>query len=311
MDELGGLAALREADRAEVPRDELGQEPRPFSQRAGAELERLVEHRRVPEGDRPRRPRRPVHRHDGRVQPEEGVRELARVGDRRGGEEELRLGSVDRGRPAQPPQDVPHVRAEHAPVDVRLVDHHEAEVREHVGPAVVVREDADVEHVGVREDEVRPPPDVPAALGLRVAVVDRRAQTRQPQLAERAGLVLRQRLRRVEVERPHLRVGGDGVQHGEVEGERLPARRAGGDDEVLAPAGGSQGVRLVGVEALDAARRERGLEARVERGEGDRLRLGSRHLLDVRELLAREEPFPGDGGHVPDASVGSPWFPAA
>ena len=40
----------------------------------------------------------------------------------------------------------------------------------------MVREDADVEHVRVREDDVRPLADLPAPLGLGVAVVDRRAQ---------------------------------------------------------------------------------------------------------------------------------------
>ena len=48
------------------------------------------------------------------------------------------------------------MRAEDAAVDVRLVDDDEAQVRENVSPAVVVREHADVEHVRVREDDVRP-----------------------------------------------------------------------------------------------------------------------------------------------------------
>jgi hypothetical protein len=126
------------------------------------------------------------------------------------------------------------VRAEDAAVDVRLVDDDVAEVREHVSPAVVVREDADVEHVRVREDEVRPLADLPAALARRVAVVDRRLQALEPQLAERARLVLRERLRRVEVERARLRLARDRVEHGQVERERLPGRRARRDDDVLA-----------------------------------------------------------------------------
>ena len=44
------------------------------------------------------------------------------------------------------------MRSEDAAVHVRLVDDDVAEVREHVAPAVVVREDADVEHVRVRQD---------------------------------------------------------------------------------------------------------------------------------------------------------------
>ena len=50
----------------------------------------------------------------GRVEAQERVRQLARVGDRRRGEEELRVGPVDLRRPAQAPEDVPDVRAEDA-----------------------------------------------------------------------------------------------------------------------------------------------------------------------------------------------------
>ena len=62
VDQLDRLAALGEADRPQAARDELGEEPRALPERAGAELERLVEHRRVPEGDRARRPRAPRRR---------------------------------------------------------------------------------------------------------------------------------------------------------------------------------------------------------------------------------------------------------
>ena len=77
-------------------------------------------------------------------------------------------------RAAQPPEHVADVRAEDAAVDVRLVDDDVAEVLEHVAPAVVVREDADMEHVGVGQDQVRPLADLPAPVELGVAVVDRR-----------------------------------------------------------------------------------------------------------------------------------------
>ena len=46
------------------------------------------------------------------------------------------------------------MRAEDAAVDVRLVDHHDREVGEEVGPRGVVREDPEVEHVGIGEDDV-------------------------------------------------------------------------------------------------------------------------------------------------------------
>src|SRR5207253_3110471 len=82
---------------------------------------------------------------------------------------------VDPRQPPQAPQDVGDVRAEDAAVDVRLVDDDEAEVVEEVAPEVVAREDADVEHVRVREHEIRPAADLASPLGRRVSVVARPA----------------------------------------------------------------------------------------------------------------------------------------
>ena len=192
------------------------------------------------------------------------------------------------------------MRAEDAAVHVRLVDDDVAEVREHVAPAVVVREDADVEHVRVREHDVRPLADLPAALARRVAVVDRRPEPLQPELGERARLVLRERLRRVEVERARLRLARDRVEDGEVERERLPGRRARRDDDVLAALRGLPRLRLVPEERGDAVRDERGGDARVEIV-GERLepRLARRLDSAVRDLLALEQIGPArrDGRH--------------
>ena len=174
MDQLRRLADLREADRPQAALDEVGEEPRASAERARAQAELLVEERRVPERDRPLRMRRGVLADDGRLDAEQRLDELARVGDRRRGEQELRLGAVDRRGAAQAAQNVRDVRPEDAAVDVRLVHDHVAEVLEDVAPAVVVRQDPDVEHVRVREDDVRPLADLPAPLGLGVAVVDRR-----------------------------------------------------------------------------------------------------------------------------------------
>ena len=87
---------------------------------------------------------------------------------------------------------------------------------------------------GLVKIDVGPLADLPAALVLGVAVVDRGAEPRKAEGREGARLVLGERLRRVEVERAQLRLGREGVQHGQVEGERLAAGRARGDDEVLA-----------------------------------------------------------------------------
>jgi hypothetical protein len=82
------------------------------------------------------------------------------------------------------------VRSEDAAIDVRLVDDHVPQVREHVPPAVVVGQHAHMEHVGVGQDDVRRAPDLAAVLDRGVAVVDRRAQAGQAVAGERPELVL-------------------------------------------------------------------------------------------------------------------------
>jgi hypothetical protein len=72
------------------------------------------------------------------------------------------------------------VRAEHAAVDVRLVDHDPGEVREQVAPVAVVRKHANVQHVRVGEDQVRAVADGAALLTRGVAVVDRVAEEARP-----------------------------------------------------------------------------------------------------------------------------------
>jgi hypothetical protein len=62
------------------------------------------------------------------LEPGQALGQLHRVGDRRGGEQEPRLGAVRRGDPPQPAQDPRDVRAEHAAIGVRLIDHDHREV---------------------------------------------------------------------------------------------------------------------------------------------------------------------------------------
>ena len=240
------------------------------------------------------RPGRGVRLDDRRRPAGEREGELAGVRDRGRREQELRLGAVGAGQPPQPPEHVPDVRAEDAAVDVRLVDDDVAQVVEHVAPAVVVREDADVEHVGVREDHVRRLADLRPPLGLGVAVVDRGANPAEAEPGEAPRLVLGQRLRRVEVERPRGRLARDRVEDGQVEGERLPRCGAGRDDDVLAACGRLPRLALLRVEAVDAARGEGGCDARVEAG-GERLEAGVARRLGGAEgeLLAEEQVVPG------------------
>jgi hypothetical protein len=188
------------------------------------------------------------------------------------------------------------MRAEDAAVHVRLVDDHVAEVREDVAPAVVVGEDADVEHVRVGEDHVRPLADLPASLALRVAVVDRRLDALDAEGGQRPRLVLRERLRRVEVERAALRLPREQVEHREGEREALPARRARGHDRVATAAERLPCLGLVAVEGGDAVGDQRRGDAGIEVVR-ERLAAPRPGRLDrqVRELLAREHVRPRGG----------------
>ena len=198
------------------------------------------------------------------------------------------------------------MRAEDAAIDVRLVDDDIAEIRKHVAPAVVVRQDADVEHVRVGQDHVRPLADLPAALALGVAVVDRRLDALDAERRERAGLVLRERLRRVEVERPALRLAREQVEHRQVEGEALAARGARRHDRVPALAQRVPGLGLVPVQRGDPLADERRGDARVEVVRERLARPGPRRLhAHVRQLLPLQQLEPGraDDAHRPYASL--------
>ena len=264
-DELDALARLDEADRARAPAHEGGEDRRGLRERRGPLAERLVLQRRVPHRDLARRARGAVAVHErDLVQAGQALGELDRVGDRRAGEQDARLGPVRSGDAPQAPQDVRDVRAEHAAVHVRLVDDDDREVREHVRPRVVVGEDPDVEHVGVREDEVRAPPDRGALVARRVAVVDRGAHAlAEPELGDRARLVLRQRLRRVQVDRARLGVAAEHVERREVEAQRLARRGAGRDDRRAVPRA-LQRLGLVRVQLRHPGGGERVAQRRVQ-----------------------------------------------
>jgi hypothetical protein len=212
-DQLDSLARLHEADRSRARDDQLREELGSLIERRAAKPEFLVEQRRVP------------HRNSsfgawGGVvvdqleagQARQSLRELDRVGDRRAREQEPRGGAVDLGGAPQPPQDVAHVGAEHAAVDVRFVDDDEREVREQLIPGLVMRQDPDVEHVGIGEDHVRALANGRPLASGRVTVVDREAdRLLEAEPVQRARLVLGERLGRVEVESARGRVGAQNL----------------------------------------------------------------------------------------------------
>ena len=151
---------------------------------------------------------------------------LGGVADGGGGQDELRLGAVEGGHPAQSAQHVGHVAAEDAPVGVGFVDDHVAEVEEEVAPAFVVGQDTHADHVGVGEEHAGLLPGQPARGGGGVAVVDRHLHLLAPSSAQAAHLVLGQGLRRVEVEGARVGIAEQTVEHGEVEAQALARTRS-------------------------------------------------------------------------------------
>ena len=140
-----------------------------------------------------------------------------------------------------------------------------------------MRHHPDVEHVRVREDHVRASANVASLLRRCVAVVDRDPEARQPECRERAGLVLRERLRRIEQERPGVWVAGDRVEHGKREGKRLARGGRRRDHCIPARGGNVPQLGLMRPEPGDPAPVERFGDGRRDSGIGDaRPRAGGR-----------------------------------
>src|SRR5262249_4392670 len=113
------------------------------------------------------------------------------------------------------------------------------------------------------------------------------------ELAQRRDLIARERLGRKQVEGARAGVLEQRVEDGDVVAEALPGRGGRGDDDVARGDGG-QRLGLVGEQPDDAARGERGGEARIERG---------RHVGEAR-------PAAGQLAYVDevrgDAAIGAP-----
>jgi hypothetical protein len=77
VDQLGGAAALREAQRPQPALDEVGEQLRRLAEGAGAQAELLVGQRRVPERHRPLGARSRVVADHGGLDAEQRARELA------------------------------------------------------------------------------------------------------------------------------------------------------------------------------------------------------------------------------------------
>ena len=253
MQELDPAPGVQKADRARSRPRQVGQKIGRLAHGRAAGPQGLVGERRVPHGDAPAGARGAVGVDQGEVlEPGEALGELRGVGHGGRGQQEARPRAVGARDPAQPAQDIGHVGAEYATIDVGLVDDHDREVGHEVGPGAVVGQDPDVEHVGIGEDDVGAPANRAAGLARGVPVVDRGAHALgQAERGQRARLVLGQRLGRVQVQGAGPGIAEQDLECGQVEAQRLARGGPGGDDHRALPRR-LQRLPLVGVEALDA-----------------------------------------------------------
>ena len=105
-----------------------------------------------------------------------------------------------------------------------------------------------MQHVRVGQHDVGGSPDRPALAAGRVAVVHPHPHVvAGDERLQLPGLVLRERLRREQVQRGRDRLGQARLQNRQVVAQRLAAARARHDRHVLAGQGQVQRLRLVGV----------------------------------------------------------------
>ena len=283
--QLRRLARRREGDHARSGEHALRGDVARLRERAAAHAGGGVLQRRVPEHDRALRARRLVLVDHGERRADEAFGELLRIADRRRGEHEARVRAVLAAEAPQPAHDLGDVAAEDAAVDVRLVEDHVPQLVQVLGPALVPGQDADVQHVGVAEQDGRGAAQQRPLVLRRVPVVDGRHHAGHAEPVELACLVLGERLGGEEEEGARLGVGDEGLEHGELVAEALAARRPGAHDHVLAGRQEVPGGGLVTVER--AGRRPRGA-LRAARPAG--LRGGRRRGRDAPPRAPRRPP---------------------
>jgi hypothetical protein len=115
----------------------------------------LVEQGALPAGEDAFRARRSVDIDLFHGEAAELTRQRARIADRRAREAKRRVRAVVLAQTSEPAQHVRDVTSEDAALGVELVDHDVTQPEQEGRPPVVTREDAHVQHLGIREHDVR------------------------------------------------------------------------------------------------------------------------------------------------------------
>ena len=191
---------------------------------------------------------------------------VARVRDRRGGHDELRLRAVVTTDPPEAPEQIGDVAPENAAIRVQLVDHDVTQVLEQRRPLRVVGQDPGMEHVRVRQDEVRAGADGATRVLRRIAVVGEHPELRQllGELLELGELVLRERLRGKQIQNASVRLVQQRLQDRQVVAERLAGRGRCHDDNVVALLDERPRARLMRVQLGDSPRAQGFSDAGIE-----------------------------------------------
>ena len=221
---LGVQPAVGEDDRLQIAFQKLLRDPQGFVDVAAADAKIAVDHRWVVEDEEffsGGRAARVQHVH---LCFQQARGQLARIGDGRGGANELGPGAIEARDASQTPQNVTEVAAENPAVSVQLVEHDVAEVLEQSRPAGVMRQNSGVQHVRVGQDDMALLADGLARVRGRVAVVGEHAEAVPQALREVVQfceLVLCQRLGGKQVEGARVGVFEHGVEHWQVVANRF------------------------------------------------------------------------------------------
>ena len=175
--DLDGIPRLAEDDRRYARAHEVGREHDGLLHVTRANPERLVHDGRI-EKEKPALPSGGAalvdELHLALLDAEEPCRVLTRIPDGRRGADDSRAGPVKLSHSQEAPQHVGDVRAEDALVRVKFVDDDVAQVLEDPCPSGVVRKNARVQHVGVRQNDGRAVASHASRIAGSVSVVDDR-----------------------------------------------------------------------------------------------------------------------------------------
>ena len=225
VDQLGADARLRERDRLRTALDDPGEQLAALDVRTAALDLGVVPERRVPEHEVLLATRRAVVVDHRDLTAGECRGQLTGVADGGAAQHVAELAAVVAHESFEPAQHERHVTAEDAAVRMHLVDDHIAQVAQETRPLGVLRQDAGVQHVGIRQDEVRLAAQFLARARRRVAIVDAgvqhgpELQSGLRQTREALQLILRQRLGGEQVERGRARLLEQALECRQVEAQ--------------------------------------------------------------------------------------------